>query len=215
MQVAVITKSPVPGRVKTRLCPPCTPEQAAALYRASLCDVLAAVATCRTASRRVVLLDGEPGPWLPTGFDVVAQRGTGLADRLANGMTDLFGSGAGPVLIVSGETPTLHPGELDGAAALLGAGRHDALLGPSPDGGYWAVGLSRPDAAAFDGVPMSSPVTRARQWARLVARGYSVGALGELRDLDHFGDAVALAAADPGTRFARAFAELGLAPSDR
>src|SRR4029453_10639579 len=83
----VIAKAPVPGRVKTRLCPPCTPAQAAALAEASLRDTLAAAARCG-ASRRVVALDGAPGSWLPDGFEVIPQRGSGLAERLSAAFAD-------------------------------------------------------------------------------------------------------------------------------
>ncbi len=62
----VIAKQPRPGRVKTRLVPPCTPGQAAALAD-TLHTVLAA-----PARRRVLVLDGEPGPWLPPGLGPVA-----------------------------------------------------------------------------------------------------------------------------------------------
>ena len=63
-QVVVIAKEPIPGRVKTRLTPPFTPEEAAALAEASLTDTLAAVADT-TVARRVLALDGTPGRWLP------------------------------------------------------------------------------------------------------------------------------------------------------
>jgi glycosyltransferase A (GT-A) superfamily protein (DUF2064 family) len=64
----VIAKSPAPGRVKTRLTPPCTPEQAARLAGAALSDTLAAAARTRRAARRVLVLDGASGPWLPRDF---------------------------------------------------------------------------------------------------------------------------------------------------
>src|SRR5690606_16843936 len=69
----VIAKAPVPGRVKTRLTPPFSPVEAAALAEAALCDTLDVV--CATpAARRVLALEGEPGPWLPPGMEVVRQR---------------------------------------------------------------------------------------------------------------------------------------------
>ena len=71
-RIVVMVKAPVPGRVKTRLCPPLEPEQAAALALAALEDTLAAAAAC-AAGRRVVVLDGEPGAWLPAGFEVLPQ----------------------------------------------------------------------------------------------------------------------------------------------
>ena len=78
----VIAKEPVAGRVKTRLQSEFTSQEAAALARASLVDTLSAV-RLTPASRRVVALEGDPGPWLPDGFEVVGQRGDGLDERLA------------------------------------------------------------------------------------------------------------------------------------
>src|SRR5919204_2861516 len=78
----VIAKAPLPGRSKTRLSPPLTLEAAARLAEAALRDTLACVAGV-AAARRVVALDGEPGDWLPAGFEVVPQRGNGLDERLA------------------------------------------------------------------------------------------------------------------------------------
>ncbi|HEY2637380.1 MAG TPA: glycosyltransferase, partial [Solirubrobacteraceae bacterium] len=78
-----MAKAPVAGLVKTRLCPPLSPEEAAAVAEAALADTLAAVGACR-ADRKIIALDGRPGPWLPEGFDVVPQTGRGLALRLAN-----------------------------------------------------------------------------------------------------------------------------------
>ena len=75
----VIAKAPVAGRVKTRLSPPCTPAQAARLARAALEDTLAACDDASAAGRRVLVLEGEPDGWLPPGWEVVAQRGEGLA----------------------------------------------------------------------------------------------------------------------------------------
>ncbi|CAM5579726.1 hypothetical protein SVIOM342S_07620 [Streptomyces violaceorubidus] len=87
----VIAKQPRPGRVKTRLTPPFTPAEAAALAEAALADTLGAVAAT-PARRRVLVLDGDPGPWLPPGFDVVPQGAGGLDARLA----DAFAGCAGP-----------------------------------------------------------------------------------------------------------------------
>src|SRR5439155_2999148 len=75
--IMVLAKAPVPGRTKTRLCPPCTWEEAAWLAQVALLQTLGAVARTR-ASGRVLVLDGAPGPWLPPGLDVVGQRGDGL-----------------------------------------------------------------------------------------------------------------------------------------
>ncbi|MGH7357334.1 MAG: TIGR04282 family arsenosugar biosynthesis glycosyltransferase [Acidimicrobiia bacterium] len=193
--VVVIAKAPVAGRVKTRLCPPCTPPEAAGLAEAALRDTLATVAEIPDV-RRVVALDGDPGPWLPAGFAVVPQRGVGLAARLAAAVVDV----GGPVLVIGSDTPQLTPGV--GAAALRTLRESGSVLGAALDGGYWAIGLPAGDPRVFAGVPMSTARTGAVQRARLVELGYRPAALPTLRDVDHFEDAVAVAGAAPASRFA-------------
>jgi uncharacterized protein len=193
----VIAKAPVPGRVKTRLCPPCTPVQAAALAEASLRDTLTAASRTH-AIRRVVCLDGAPGAWLEPGFDVIAQRGAGLGERLAAAFEDV----GGPAFLIGMDTPQVRPEWLD--AGLAGAARGDAVLGASFDGGYWGIGLRRPQRAVFAGVPMSSRRTGAVQRARLAALGLVTETLRPLRDVDTWTDALRVAAEAPATRFAAA-----------
>jgi rSAM/selenodomain-associated transferase 1 len=195
--VAVIAKAPVAGRVKTRLCPPCTPEEAAAIAAAALDDTVDA-ARASTASRVVVVLDGEPGPWLSPGTEVVPQRGDGLDERLAAAVSDV----GGPLVVVGMDTPQLTPELLDAAAARLVDPGTDAVLGPAEDGGYWCIGLRAADPGVFHGVPMSTAWTGRAQVAALGRRGLTVGLLAVQRDVDRFDDAVAVAAASPDGRFA-------------
>jgi len=196
----VIAKAPVPGRVKTRLTPPLRPEQAATLARAALEDTLDAVARSRLAGRRVVALDGEPDGWLPGDFELVTQRGAGLAERLAGAFEDV----GGPALLVGMDTPQVTPELLDAGLASLADGA-DAVFGAATDGGYWTIGLTRPERRVFAGVPMSERHTGAAQRARLAALGLATHHLPPLRDVDTFEDARAVAAGAPGARFARAF----------
>jgi rSAM/selenodomain-associated transferase 1 len=199
--VLVIAKAPVPGRVKTRLCPPCTPEQAATLASAALQDTLAAAAAAG-AGRRVLVLDGEPAAWLPTGWEVVRQRGHGLAERLAAAFED---AGA-PAFLVGMDTPQLTPALI--RAGLRALATHDAAFGPAADGGYWGIGLRRPRRAVFAGVPMSEPHTGAVQRRRLEVLGLRTAALPTLLDVDTIAAARAVAADAPASRFAAALAEL-------
>jgi rSAM/selenodomain-associated transferase 1 len=201
--LVVIAKAPSPGRSKTRLCPPCTPAQAATLAEAALGDTLAAVAAT-PARRRILALDGEPGGWLPPGFEVLSQRGDGLGARLGHAL----GAAGGPALVVGMDTPQLGPTLLSFAAARLGEPGVDAVLGPAVDGGYWTIGLRRPDPAVFDGVPMSSASTCAVQRRRLDALRRRTAMLPALRDVDTIEDAELVARACPGSRFAAVFAEL-------
>jgi hypothetical protein len=194
----IIAKQPVPGRVKTRLVPPCTHEQAASLAEAALADTLHTVLMV-PARRRVLVLEGRPGPWLPAGFDVVAQCGGPLDQRLA----DAFAAVRGPALLIGMDTPQITPDLLtvDWRAA-------DAVFGPAADGGFWALGLRVPDPALLRGVPMSTASTGAIQRARLVAAGLRVADLRQLRDVDTAADAVAVARQAPRSRFAARAREL-------
>ena len=188
----VIAKEPVPGRVKTRLVPPCTYEQAAALAEAALADTLHTAAML-PARRRILVLDGQPGPWLPPGFEIVPQCGGPLDERLAGA----FAAARGPALLIGMDTPQVTPDLLtvDWEPA-------DAYFGPADDGGFWALGLRVPDPALLRGVPMSTPSTGAVQRARLLAAGLRVADLPQLRDVDTAADAVAVARQAPGSRFA-------------
>ncbi|WP_061298394.1 TIGR04282 family arsenosugar biosynthesis glycosyltransferase [Herbidospora cretacea] len=194
----VIAKEPVPGRVKTRLTPPFSPEEAATLAAAALSDTLSA-ALRTPADRHVLVLDGSPGPWTPPGLEIRPQRGGGLDERLAAA----FASCDGPALLIGMDTPQVTPGLLEPA---LDFGAHDAWFGPADDGGFWALGLRDPDPALLLGVPMSVPETGAAQRARL--RGLRVGELPGLRDVDTARDAEVVAAQAPRTRFAAVHARL-------
>jgi rSAM/selenodomain-associated transferase 1 len=194
----VIAKAPAPGRVKTRLTPPCSPKQAALLAGAALSDTLAAATRARLPGRRVLVLDGAPGTWVPRGFAVVPQRGDGLAARLAAAFQDA----GGPAFLVGMDTPQVTPELLD--AGLGALDRADAAFGAALDGGYWGIGLRRADPEAFRDVPMSDPSTGAVQRVRLAELGLRTAVLPPLRDVDTIDDARAVAAAAPHTRFAAA-----------
>lgn len=208
MTVAVMAKAPVPGRVKTRLCPPCSPTQAADIATAALLDTLDAVVAADVA-RRVLVLEGDVGPWLPSGIEVLAQRGDGLDERLAAAVDDL----AGPLVIVGMDTPQVTAELLEAAAGELLADGADAVLGPASDGGYWLIGLrsKRPDALL--GVPMSVEHTFTAQMERLDQLGLTSVLVGELRDVDTFADALVVATEHADGRFAAAVAEVQTADS--
>ncbi|MDJ0466945.1 DUF2064 domain-containing protein [Streptomyces sp. H27-C3] len=199
----VIAKEPVPGRVKTRLSPPYSPVEAARLAAASLADTLSAVLAA-PVRRRVLVLDGVPGAWVPRGIEVVAQCAGGLDERLAAA----FGLCTGPALLVGMDTPQLSPALLAPALAPDAWDGCDAWFGPAVDGGFWALGLAAPDPALLRGVPMSVPETGEVQRARLTCAGLAVRDLPLLRDVDTAYDAEVVAAEAPGSRFAATMAAL-------
>ena len=195
--ILVIAKEPVPGRAKTRLSPPCTPDEAASLAEAALRQTLTTVARVG-ADRHLLVLDGRPGRWLPAGFEVVPQCEGDLAARLAAA----FDAVDGPALLVGMDTPQLSATVLRHALATLR--HHDAVLGLASDGGWWSLGLRSPVHGLFDGVPMSTAVTGATQHRRLRALGLRTRLLPVLRDVDCFADALEVAALDSKSEFAAA-----------
>jgi glycosyltransferase A (GT-A) superfamily protein (DUF2064 family) len=198
----VLAKAPVPGRVKTRLCPPLTAVQAADIAAASLADTLEVVAAC-SADRRVLALEGPVGDWLPEGFRVIPQRGLTFADRLAAAWDDV----GGPGIQIGMDTPQVTPRLLDEALDSVLRPEGYASLGLAQDGGWWALGLQRPDSRVFDGIPMSASDTGSRQRERLVGLGYDVTDLPVLRDIDTVEDLVQVTRSAPGTRTARVATE--------
>jgi hypothetical protein len=204
--LALLAKAPVAGRVKTRLCPPCSPEQAARLAQAALEDTLAAVLGT-PGTRPVVVLDGEPGGWLPSGVAVVAQRSGDLAHRLQGTIDDL----GGPVVVIGMDTPQLTPSVLGTAVTSLLAPGADAVLGPAADGGYWAIGVRTHHADLFANVTMSVSSTAREQRARLRALRLIWTELGLLRDVDDISDAREVALETPDTRFAQVLRAFDLA----
>jgi rSAM/selenodomain-associated transferase 1 len=202
LALVVIAKAPVAGRAKTRLCPPLRPAQAATLAEAALHDTLLAV-TRTAAGRKVLVLDGKPGAWLPDGFEVLDQRRGDLAARLAGAFADVGRS----ALLIGMDTPQVSTRLLATGLELLAAG-NDAVLGRTRDGGYWAIGLRQPDVRVFQGVPMSTERTGAIQAERLDELGLHTAPLPSLRDVDRFHDALAVAAEAPTTRFARTLAAI-------
>jgi hypothetical protein len=197
--IVVIAKSPVPGRVKTRLCPPLTPLQAALVAEAALRDTLDAALAVRGA-RTVLALDGPRGRWLPRRVRVIRQRGAGLDERIAAAFCD-----AGtPALLIGMDTPQVPSAMLAVALDTLLGPATDAVLGAATDGGWWAAGLRRADPRAFAGVPMSTPRTYVAQRRRLGELGLRIAELPAFRDVDTMDDAIAVAREAPRTRFAMA-----------
>ncbi|GIF23559.1 glycosyltransferase A (GT-A) superfamily protein (DUF2064 family) [Actinoplanes tereljensis] len=206
VQILVLAKTPVAGRVKTRLCPPCTPRQAARLAAAALADTLDAVAATPAAAR-ILVVDGDlPAP---PGWGRVVQRGGPLGERLAHAYADTAVPGTASLLIGM-DTPQAGPALLGDAAARLVADGADAVLGLAADGGWWALGLRDPaHAQVLRDVPMSTSDTGVLTLAALTARGLRVTALPVLTDVDTAPDAYAVAAlCPPGSRFAAAVPEL-------
>jgi rSAM/selenodomain-associated transferase 1 len=195
--IVVFAKRPAPGQVKTRLCPPFTPEQAAQLYAEMLADVLELTA----AQARRLCLEPVLAAWppdagrdlvrdAPPGFRVVAQRGPDLAGRMARAVDEQQAAGFSRVLLRGSDSPALDAAAFDEALAALD--EHDLVLCPDLDGGYNLVGLSRPAPGLFDH-PMSTRSVLDDTCANARRLGLRVRVLAPRFDVDTASDLVRLA----------------------
>ncbi|MDV6233263.1 MULTISPECIES: DUF2064 domain-containing protein [Rhodococcus] len=209
----VVAKAPVPGLAKTRLAATIGDSAAAELAAASLLDTLDAVSAA-DVDRRVVALTGNLADAARSdeltralaSFTVIAQRGDGLGERLANAHADA--ATAGSVLQIGMDTPQVTAQLLSDAAAQLGS---SDVLGFAEDGGWWALGLRNPELARFLlDVPMSAPSTGSDTLDALTAAGASITMLPELRDVDFESDLEAVAQlCAPNSRFHIAVGKVG------
>lgn len=214
--VLVVAKAPQPGRVKTRLCPPLSHEQAAELAGLALLDTLSAAAEAvgGVRDRVVVALDGDPGDGVAVddvrqalqGCVVVPQRGGSFAERLVNAHGDAAAVHVGSVVLQIGmDTPQVGAEQLVRASRRLHCAGAQAVLGPATDGGWWLLGLSDPSlATALHGVPMSTDLTGQSTYEALISRGCGVAPTESMQDVDTWDDARTVAQLCPTSRFAGA-----------
>jgi uncharacterized protein len=207
----LVAKAPVPGLVKTRLAADVGEATATAVAAAALLDTIDACTQAVGPDRCRLALSGDLAEALRgdeirtalTGWTVAPQRGSGLGERLANAHAEV----SGPVVQIGMDTPQVTPAGLLAVADGLDAA--DAVLAPAEDGGWWALALRDPSAAAaLRDVPMSTQETYAATRSALEGLGLRVAAGERLRDVDHLADVAPVAAAAPQTRFAMVAAEI-------
>lgn len=186
-RTALFTKRPEPGRVKTRLCPPLAPEEAARLAAAMLADTVEKCLAGNFETSLVFAPETAAG-WFRREFPrpehQVAQQGEGLGARLAHFVRTVFAEGETASLVVIGSDQPLVPlARLEEAHARLAAGA-DLVLGPDRGGGYYLVGLRAPCDELFTAVPMSAAGMCAATAVLARARGLAVELLSEDDDVD-------------------------------
>ena len=196
--LAVMTKAPRAGQVKTRLVPPLTPEEAAQLNVCFLRDTAAAIAkACGTTARGVGVYTpiGAEGAYidiLPSDFELLPQRGDGFGERLAFATADLFQCGFSSVCLIYSDSPTVPADVYAGAVEMLSKAGDRVVLGPSDDGGYYLIGLKQTRRELFERIDWSTErvldqtKTRARELnldVSLLRTGYDVDDAATLRRL--------------------------------
>ncbi|RME76519.1 MAG: glycosyltransferase [Chloroflexi bacterium] len=181
-----IAKRPAAGRTKTRLSPPLTPEQAAQLYECLLRDTLLLLRRLTGVRRGIVYTPPSARGYfaqLAPDFDLLPQQGDTLGHRLDNALTHYLTHGYRQVAIMNSDGPTLPLACLQEAFDALARGA-DVVLGPSDDGGYYLIGLTRPAPRLLREVQMSTPTVLADTLALAAAEGLRVHLLPPWYDVD-------------------------------
>lgn len=160
--LAVMTKAPRAGQVKTRLVPPLTPEQAALLNICFLRDKAEAITkACGATARGIGVYTpvGSESAYLeilPQNFELLLQRGDGFGERLGLAAADLFQCGFSSVCLIDSDSPTVPADAYAQAVELLSAPGDRVLLGPSDDGGYYLIGMRREHPQLFERIDWST-----------------------------------------------------------
>src|SRR6266513_2339869 len=183
----VMTKAPQAGRVKTRMIPPLTPEEAAELNRCFLRDTAAAISsacsrrpvrdarkTARASAIAVYTPVGAESAYngiLPDDFSLLPQRGDKFGERLCFAVEDLFKCGFDTVCLIDSDSPTVPASSFAQAVDILSSPGDRVVLGPTEDGGYYLIGLKKHHRELFERIDWSTE----RVFEQTVARAQDIG----------------------------------------
>jgi rSAM/selenodomain-associated transferase 1 len=183
----VVAKEPRPGNSKTRLVPPLSPQEAALLYSCMLTDTLGVMMDVDGVDRVLAYTPQEAQQYfrdvLPPGFELTAQRGDSLGERLDHVLCTHLEAGYGQAVVMDSDSPTLPPDYVQQAFQQLDRADVDVVLGPTEDGGYYLIGLKRPCAALFE-VVMSTPTVLQETLELARAQGLRAACLPVWYDVD-------------------------------
>jgi uncharacterized protein len=162
--VAIICKTPRPGRSKTRLSPPLRPEECAGISACFIQDISSTIATVAgdgVAHGYAVYTpagtEEELRALLPEGFGLILQGDGDLGSRLDKGISDLIAVGHVGAILINSDSPTLPRAFLDAAVEAVLSG-DNLVISPALDGGYTLIGLAKPHPHLFTYIPWSTDV---------------------------------------------------------
>ena len=189
--LGIMTKAPQPGKVKTRLTPPLSPDEAARLNICFLRDLAGSISkACEISPARGVGIYTPIGAEaayddiLPPGFYLIPQRGEGFGSRLIFAAEDLFRAGFASVCLINSDSPTVAAECFAEAAIELADPRDRVVLGPSDDGGYYLIGLKRLHRRLFEEIDWSTERVFHQTKERAAELGLSVHELATGFDID-------------------------------
>jgi len=194
--VLVFTRTPVPGRVKTRLIPAIGAERAANLHRAMLWRTVATATHADVGPVGLWCSPASEHPFIAEiqrefGLDAQVQSGADLGERMHGAIQSQPADCEG-ALLVGTDCPFLESGDLQQAARALRQG-DDAVIGPAEDGGYYLIGVRTSNAALFSGIPWGSQQVLAMTRQKFRDLGWRWHELATRRDVDRPADLAALA----------------------
>lgn len=202
-----MAKAPVPGEVKTRLCPALSPEHASEFYSCLLADKIRQVSRLPQIHAFIALPEDVPEHEciaLARGCGCIRQVGPDLGARLCHCAESLFNKGYERILLVDSDTPTLPPAYFPQARSLLCREPGRVVLGPTTDGGYYLIGLNTIHQDLFRKIPWSTPDVLRITIERASTIGIETALLPEWYDIDTFQDFIQLCEelSDPQVAFA-------------
>jgi uncharacterized protein len=199
--LAAMATAPIAGAVKTRLCPPLRPDEAAELARCFLEDRVEQLGAVPAGDRLVAFTPPEQAravrALVPRGVRLVPQRGADLGARMSGLLEDLLAEGYAGALVVGTDTPTLPTAYLAEAVTVLRQAVADVVLGPSEDGGYYLIGVTAPAPELFADMTWSTATVYEETLRRARAAGRRVAMLPTWFDVDRVADLARLRD-DPG-----------------
>lgn len=185
----VVSKQPAPGRTKTRLCPPLLPTQAADLYDCFLRDTLTMMRRVEGVQQAIAFLPETAHDYfrhLAPDMALTCQRGTSLGERLDHLLNEALAGGSPRAVVIDSDSPTLPHDYITQAFEQLDAA--DVVLGPTQDGGYYLIGLKKPQPHLLRQVQMSTPHVLDDTLALAEATGLTVSLLPAWYDVDTIAD---------------------------
>lgn len=189
--LAVMAKAPRPGKVKTRLSPPLTAEQAAALNICFLQDTARNVADVSFLGGASGVISYTPigdeaafDELLPESFTLIPQRGDTFDQRLLATAEDILACGFASVCLIDSDSPTVPAAAFEQAIEALSQPGDRIVVGPSSDGGYYLIGLKRVHVEPFTNISWSTSSVFAETCARISAAAIELVTLPLWYDVD-------------------------------
>lgn len=187
-RIIVFLKAPRPGFVKTRIAQQLDAEGAAAIYQVLVGITLSTLQARSDVELRFAPDDAsaELGSWRRPGWRIRPQGDGDLGDRIGRAFGEAFSDGADRVLILGTDCPEMEVSDVDEAFRALE--RHEVVLGPALDGGYWLLGTREARPELVRDIPWSTERVFETTLLRAREAGLRVAALRRLRDVDTLED---------------------------